>query len=66
MKNILDQEGIRRDYPAVFEKYEGQGHTVTAVLGVKVDLRKLAYNECVIYGDGKSFHFKITKSDTKN
>lgn len=56
----LDQDAIKRDFPEVYKKYEGIA-TVTAVQGVKVDLRKLTHNESVIYGDGKTFHFKLTK-----
>jgi hypothetical protein len=56
----LDQEAIRRDYADVFKKYEGT-HMITAVPGVKVDLRKLNANESICYGDGKSFHFKLSK-----
>lgn len=56
----LDQEAIRRDFPETFKKYEGT-HTVTAVPGVRIDLTKLKNNESVCYGDGKSFHFKLTK-----
>lgn len=56
----LDQEAIRRDFPDVYKKWEGIA-MITAVPGVKVDLRKLADNESVIYGDGKTFHFKLTK-----
>jgi hypothetical protein len=56
----LDHEAIRRDYPEVYARYEGE-HMITAVLGTKPDLRKLNENECVIWGDGKTFHFKLTK-----
>ena len=56
----LDQEAIRRDYPEVFKKYEGTC-MVTARLGTRPDLRKLKDNEAVIYGDGKTFHFLLTK-----
>lgn len=56
----LDQEAIKRDFPEVFKKYEGT-HTVVAVAGTKVDLRKLNDKESIVYGDGKSFHFKLTK-----
>jgi hypothetical protein len=56
----LDQEQIRKDFPEVFKKYEGE-HMVTAVLGTRPNLQKLAKNESVCWGDGKSFHFKLTK-----
>lgn len=56
----LDQESIKADYPEIFKKYEGT-HMITAVHGVKIDLRKLQLNESVVYGDGKTFHFKLTK-----
>lgn len=56
----LDQEKIRRDFPEVFKKYEGT-HMVTARLGTRIDLTKLDKNQSVVYGDGKSFHFLLTK-----
>lgn len=56
----LDQEAIRRDFLEVFKKYEGT-HMITAVPGTRVDLTKLKNNESICYGDGKSFHFKLTK-----
>lgn len=56
----LDQEQIRKDFYEVFKKYEGT-HMVSARLGTKVDLRKLKPNESICYGDGKSFHFLLTK-----
>lgn len=58
----LDHEAIRRDFPEVYEKYEGQ-FMITAVLGTRPDLQKLKDNECVVYGDGKTFHFKLTRVD---
>lgn len=59
----LDQEAIRRDYPEVFKKYEGT-HMVSARLGVRVDLTKLKPNESVVYGDGETFHFLLTKQSS--
>jgi hypothetical protein len=56
----FDQEQIKKDFPEVFEKYKGIAK-VEAIQGVKVDLRRLHPDESVIYGDGKSFHFKLTK-----
>lgn len=60
----LDQNKIREDFPHVYERWE-LTHKIEAVLGVEVDLRKLAENESVLYGDGKSFHFKLTKEPLK-
>lgn len=56
----LNQEKIRKDFPQVFAKYEGT-HMVTARLGTKVDLTKLKDNESICFGDGKTFHFLLTK-----
>lgn len=56
----LDEEAIKLDYLDVYKKHEST-HMVTPVLGTKVDLRKLKEKESVIYGDGKTFHFKLTK-----
>lgn len=56
----LDQEAISRDYADFYNKHEGT-HMITAVLGIRPDLRKLKDNESVVYGDGKTFHFKLTK-----
>lgn len=39
----------------------GATHDITPVIGTKVDLRKLTGNESVIWGDGKTFHIKLTK-----
>lgn len=56
----LDQQKIKQDFPEIFEKYEGT-HTVTARLGTRIDLTKLSDNQSVVYGDGKTFHFLLTK-----
>lgn len=56
----IDQEAIKRDYPDFYKKWEGT-HMVTPVLGTRPDLRKLKDNESVCWGDGKTFHFKLTK-----
>jgi hypothetical protein len=56
----IDEEQVRIDYPEVFERYEDT-HIVTPRKGVRVDLRKLKPNESVVWGDGKTFHFKLTK-----
>lgn len=56
----LDHEEIKKDFREVFKKYEAT-HTVLARLGIKVDLRKLKPNESICYGDGKYFHFLLTK-----
>lgn len=56
----LDQEKIKKDFPQVYAKYEGT-HMVTARLGTRVDLTKLNSNESIVYGDGETFHFLLTK-----
>lgn len=59
----LDQQKIRRDFPEVFQKYEST-HMIKARLGTKIDLTKLKDNESICYGDGKTFHFLLTKVST--
>ena len=56
----LNQEKIKQDFPEVFKKYKGT-HMITARLGTRVDLTKLAANESIVYGDGETFHFLLTK-----
>jgi hypothetical protein len=48
------------DYIKVMEMY-GATHDVTPVIGTQPDLRRLKSNESVVWGDGKTFHFKLTK-----
>lgn len=55
-----DYEAIKKNFVGIWQKY-GETHTITARLGLKVDLRKLAPNESVCYGDGETFHFLLTK-----
>lgn len=57
---VLDQESIRRDFKDFFDKNEGE-YMITAVPGTRIDLSKLAMDEKVCYGDGKSFHFKLKR-----
>lgn len=56
----LDLEAIRRDFPQVWAMW-GDTREITPRPGTKIDLRKLGPGESVIYGDGKSFHFLLTK-----
>lgn len=39
----------------------GKTHKIQAVKGVNVDLRNLSSGESVCYGDGKTYHFLLTK-----
>jgi hypothetical protein len=43
----------------VREKY-GKTHTIEAVKGTKVVMSKLAKNQSVCWGDGESYHFRLT------
>lgn len=56
----LDNEAIARDYASFYKKHEST-HMITPVLGTSPDLRELKPNESVCWGDGKTFHFKLTK-----
>lgn len=45
------------------ERY-GNTHTITAMAiphNKRVDLRKLKSNESIVWGDGKTFYFLLTK-----
>ena len=50
-----DDENLKR----VREKY-GKTHTIEAVKGTKVIMAKLAKNQSVCWGDGESYHFRLT------
>jgi len=38
----------------------GSSHEVEKVQGTEVDLRQLKDNQSVIWGDGETFHYKLT------
>lgn len=44
----------------VTERY-GETHTIEAVLGTTGELEDLEDNQSVCWGDGKSYHFLLTK-----
>ena len=50
-----DDEKLKK----VREKY-GKTHTIEAVKGTKVEMAKLAKNQSVCWGDGESYHFRLT------
>ena len=50
-----DDENLKK----VSEKY-GKTHTIEAVKGTKVIMAKLAKNQSVCWGDGESYHFRLT------
>jgi len=50
-----DDENLKN----VREKY-GKTHTIEAVKGTKVVMSKLAKNQSVCWGDGESYHFRLT------
>lgn len=43
------------------QRLYGSTHNVEPVLGVKPDLRLLADNQSICWGDGKTYHFRLTK-----
>jgi len=51
-----DDENLKK----VREKY-GKTHTIEAVKGTKVVMAKLAKNQSVCWGDGDSYHFRLTE-----
>ena len=50
-----DDESLKK----VREKY-GKTHTIEAVKGTKVEMAKLAKNQSVCWGDGETYHFRLT------
>ena len=50
-----DDENLKQ----VREKY-GKTHTIEAVKGTKVIMAILAKNQSVRWGDGESYHFRLT------
>jgi hypothetical protein len=56
----LDLEAIRRDFPEVWAKWD-KTHEITPRRGTSIILEGLKPGESVIYGDGKTFHFLLTK-----
>jgi hypothetical protein len=41
-------------------------HTIEKVMGTEVTLSDLEDNQSVCYGDGKTFHFRLTKINNQN
>lgn len=39
----------------------GNTHKIEAVLGLRVHLPDLKTNQSVVFGDGESYHFRLTK-----
>lgn len=39
----------------------GKTHNIEPVLGVQPDLRLLKNNQSVVWGDGATYHFRMTK-----
>jgi len=58
--NKMTETELKEDYRFVYDKYF-KTHKVDKVMGTDVDLRTLEDNESVMYGDGETFHFKMTK-----
>ena len=50
-----DDENLKK----VREKY-GKTHKIEAVKGTKVVMAKLAKGQSVCWGDGESYHFRLT------
>jgi len=42
------------------KKRYGATHDIEAVFGTKPDLRKLMSTQSVCWGDGKTYHFRLT------
>lgn len=38
----------------------GQTHTIEAIKGTKINLQKLNKNQSVCWGDGETYHFRLT------
>ncbi len=54
---------IKDTHPAYVQAFAlyGKTHRITPVIGTRADLRKLKPNESIIWGDGRTFHFRLTK-----
>lgn len=48
------------DFKNVSKKY-GATHKIEPVHGTKVIFKNLSDNQSVCYGDGKTYHFRLTK-----
>lgn len=44
----------------IFKSEYGKIHTVESVKGTKVIMAKLSKNQSVCWGDGESYHFRLT------
>lgn len=56
----MQEEKLKKHFSHVYKKW-GDTHKIEKVKGVTVDLRTLADDESVVYGDGNTFHFKLTR-----
>jgi hypothetical protein len=54
------QKAEDEDYKKVYEKY-GKTHLIEKRMGTKIDMTKLKDDESVCWGDGKSYHYLLTK-----
>lgn len=52
------------NYKRAFAKY-GKTHEIEKVMGTRVDITKLKDNQSVIWGDGETYHFRLTTHKPK-
>ena len=52
---------MNQDIAKHIQEHWGDTHTIAKVSGVEIDLRMLKDNESVVYGDGKTFHYRLTE-----
>ena len=56
----MTKQELKENHRFIYDKYFAT-HKIENVIGLEVDLRTLKDNESVIYGDGETFYFKLTK-----
>lgn len=60
------QELIKDKYYQDVIKKWGKTHTIEKIMGTHVDLKNLKNGQSVCWGDGETYHFRLTKKETEH
>jgi hypothetical protein len=57
---VIELQPTDKNLIKVTERY-GATHKIEAVLGTEIDLDTLERGQSVVWGDGETFHFRLTQ-----
>jgi len=60
----ISEQELKEKHRYIYDKYFNT-HKIEKVMGLEIDLKSLKDDESVIYGDGETFYFKLTKNTIK-